>query len=222
LTQALSDQPELTLRFYPYGIILQKADDNGAQVEYAIAPENLSRIFTQNHTFTTGLLNDDVLFMIEKSDKQLIATYRKPQITGIFLEGIMGPLRVPLPGLVLIRKVMDGRTSSYYLFAVKQRPRKETAPLYHAPLPNFYSSSGSMCTGSVSMPEPVHNSTAADWEAILGSSFGNHMAGGRCESEPTDVRKLLQRLHDNNAKRFPTTELLKSNQRLQDFLTDSY
>ena len=34
---------------------------------------------------------------------RVVAEYRKPQLTGVFLEGSADAVRVPLPGLVLVR-----------------------------------------------------------------------------------------------------------------------
>ncbi len=214
---ALDNQPDLTLSFYPYGILLRKTTAGGEQVEYAIDPEQLARVFTQEITFSTGLLTGDMLYMAEKQQTHLLVTYRKPQLTGIFLDGLIDPLRVPLPGLVLMRTAINGRTDKYQLFAVKQRPRQLSAPLYHVPLPNIYSS-GTICTGTVAMPRFIRDSASADWQAILGTSFGNHMVQGRCQSAMDDVRKLLQQLHDRKASRFPNSELRPTGSRLQNFL----
>jgi len=55
---------------------------------------------------------------------------------------------VPLPGLLLIRVTAEDKNPQYGLYAVKKRPPTLNEPLFHAPLPNVFSS-GNICWGTV-------------------------------------------------------------------------
>src|SRR5690606_28322681 len=115
--------------------------------------------------------------------------YRKPQKTGLYLEGSETPLRVPLPGLILIRATKEQRHPNYHLFAVKRRPHSLDVALLHAPLPNIYGS-GNICWGTVqtvTQTALTGASLAEDWQQLLGSPFGNHSVHGKSNAYRQDI-----------------------------------
>jgi PRTRC genetic system protein B len=205
LAQALSEQPALTLTFYSFGILLRKATEQG-MVEYPVAAEQVAQALSARLRFTTGLLTDDVLLVASEGVKQTIIGYRKPQKTGIFLEGSSEALRVPLPGMVILRTTR-GSAPEYQVFAVKTRPTALETPLYHVPLPNVFTH-GAVCWGTVRLPAGGSAALAEDWNTLLGTSFGNHAVGGKSKRYPQDVRRLLLELAADNKRVYPKSDLL--------------
>ncbi len=168
-------------------------------LEYAVEPTEIARILSANVTISTGLLPPDVLWVTVNSAERTIASYRPPQVTGIWLEGSDTPLRVPLPGLVLVH----GNKTRSELYAVKGDPRDPATVLHVAPLPNVYRS---ICWGTVPIPQIRANDLSAVWENLLGSRFANHSAGKKSKRYPTDIRKLLLSLEGK--KRYPLSDLV--------------
>lgn len=92
-----------------------------------------------------GIIPENVLSFDAYSDSVLF--YTKPDYrTMHFKEGnITGKWKQPF----LLWRIKDRSLS---VWAMKKKPRDEKEPLYQAPLMNV-SLSGSVCTGTVSMPE---------------------------------------------------------------------
>jgi len=119
-------------------------------------------------------------------------------------------VRVALPPLLLIRTTTEDRNPQYQVYAVKARPITLDAPLFHAPLPNIFNS-GSICWGSVRRVEDsaLHgNSLSADWSALLGSPFGDHVVNGKSRSHPHDIRQQLLDLESRKARVYPKSMTL--------------
>ena len=88
-------------------------------------------------------------------------------------------------------------------------------PLYHAPLPNVFSSGG-ICWGSVELvANETSNSLAADFARLLGTAFNSHGVSGKSKQHPADVRKHLVELEARHAKRYPTADLLPAKRTLK-------
>jgi hypothetical protein len=204
LQTALSEPPQLTLTFYSYGILLRKLVGEGCYTEYPVDAAQVAQALAARVRFDTGLITKDVLLIRREGLRELVVGYRKPQLTGIWLEGSPEPLRVPLPGLVLLR-ASAGAAPSYQVYAVKRRPATLSAPLYHAPLPNVFSS-GSICWGNVPLAE--NTSLAADWQRLLGSPFGNHAVSGKSRQQRGDIRDLLLHLGATHKRTYPTRDLI--------------
>jgi len=206
LQTALQELPQLTLNFYSYGILMRKAVGDGTYTEYPVDAGHIAQALAAKVRFDTGLLNEDVLLIRREGVREIIVSYRRPQKTGLWLEGSDEPLRVPLPGLILIR-TCQADTPQYQLYAVKRRPKTLIAPLYHAPLPNVFSS-GSICWGSVPQALSKGPSLTADWERLLGSPFGSHAVGGKSQQQRQDIRTLLLKIGAENKRIYPTGDLI--------------
>ena len=195
---------------------MRKAIGDGLYTEYPVDAGHIAQALAAKVRFDTGLLNEDVLLIRREGVREVIVSYRRPQKTGLWLEGSEEPLRVPLPGLILIR-TCQADTPQYQLYAVKRRPKSLTAPLYHAPLPNVFSS-GSICWGSV--PQAVANgaSLSADWERLLGSPFGSHAVGGKSQASRQDIRPLLLKIAADNKRTYPTGDLIALDKTLDQVL----
>lgn len=218
LQTALQEQPALQLSFYSFGVILRKVTNNGGVIEHPVDPQAISRALSDKTCFSTGLLSDDILYVQQEGVKETIVSYRKRQRTGIWLEGMDEPLRIPLPDLILMRVTTDGKSPHYNLFAVKERLSSLNVPLFHAPLPNIYSS-GNICWGSVRREQSQGTSLADDWESLLGTRFGNHSVHGKSRTHRHDVRKILIELNDNPRRRvYPKRDLLPADKTLAQLL----
>ncbi len=148
--------------------------------------------------------------MHQEGVKKTVVEYRPPQMTGVFLDDSDIPLRVPLPGLLMIRTTKDNRSPDYAVYAVKKRPDTLKADLFHAPLPNVFTS-GNICWGSVERvaDEALHDvNLAADWSMLLGSPFGNHAVNGKSKAHRDDIRKQFIALEAKKSRRYPVSDLL--------------
>ena len=205
----MQEQPSLTLEFYSYGVLLRKREGD-AVTEYAVDPQQIALALATKVTFDTGLLSADTLLVRQDGVKRLVVKYRRPQKTGIFIEGSDAPVRVPLPPLLLIRTTNENKNPQYQVYAVKERPTALDAPLFHAPLPNIYAA-GSICWGSVYRADDAAlqtNSLVADWRVFLGSPFGDHLVNGKSRSHPHDIRQKLFELEARNARVYPKSDLV--------------
>lgn len=209
LTQALTELPALTLNFYSFGVMLHKRD--GDQVtEYPVDPTQVALALSAKVQFDTGLLSHDTLLVRQVGVKKVVIGYRKPQKTGLFLEDSDTALRVPMPGLVLIRLTADDKNPQYQVYAVKKRPMTLDEPLYHPPLPNVFAH-GNVCWGTVQRVTDTAlqgASLAEDWAALLGSPFNNHGVASKSKSQPTDIRQMLIVLEKRQARTYPKRDLL--------------
>lgn len=155
-------------------------------------------------TLNSGFIPPDVVWIHKRNTTLTIASYRPPQITGIWLEGVDYALHVPLPGLLLIHNT-NNRASS--LFAVASPPTNGDTPLFAAPLPNTGTDYGLVCWGSVSIPD-ASNDLAPVWSTLLGSAFVNHGVANKSQKHPGDIRDLLVELHEQKATEYPHDDLI--------------
>lgn len=211
----MSEEPALSLNFYSFGVTLRKRE--GEQVsEYPVDPAQVAVALASRVTFNTGLLTGDTVYIHMEGVSKTIVEYRKPQMTGLFLDDAEVPLRVPLPGLVMIRKTNGDKAAAYAVYAVKQRPATLETALFHAPLPNVFNS-GSICWGTVQRVSDealVGASLAEDWQQLLGSPFGNHAVSGKSRAHEDDIRKKLIALEAKKARRYPASDLIPARKTL--------
>jgi hypothetical protein len=204
----MAEQPSLILSFYTFGVMLRK-QEGAAVSEYPVDPAHVAAALSAKVRFDTGLMSENTLLVRQEGVKRTVVEYRPPGKTGIFLEGAETALRVPLPPLVLIRVTTDGMPQ-YGLYAVKKRPSDMDEPLFHAPLPNVFSS-GAICWGSVKRVSDtalVGTSLKDDWTMLLGSPFGDHACSGKSIAHPFDIRKQLIELEGRKARVYPKRDLI--------------
>lgn len=167
-------------------------------------------------TWETGLLSPNTIYLSERGGMRIVAEYREPQMTGVWMDGSETAVRVPLPGLLLIRTVKGGQPD-YRLFAVKERPADLKAQLFHAPLPNVYGNGG-ICWGSVARPvgDALESTTLAkDWNYLLGTRFSDHGVNGKSKTNRDDIRKKLIALEKRGVKRYPLSDLIEAGLKLE-------
>ncbi len=204
----MAEQPSLILSFYSFGVMLRK-QEGAAVSEYPVDAAQVAAALSSKARFDTGLLGGNTLLVRQEGVKRTVVEYRPPGKTGIFLEGTETALRVTLPPLILIRVTTDG-SPQYGLFAVRKRPSDMDEPLFHAPLPNVFSS-GAICWGSV---KRVSDTALAgttlkdDWMMLLGSPFGNHACSGKSKAHPSDIRKQLMELERRKTRVYPKRDLI--------------
>jgi hypothetical protein len=197
----------------PYGIVLLSQTEQGT-VEKLVSPDGLAQMLSglAKPSWNTGLLSPGTIWIGDANGKRVVIEYRKPQLTGIWLEGSESALRVMLPGLLMVRAA-----SSYRVYAVKRRPRNLKAKLYNSPLPNV--SSSGVCWGTVAVEKRDPVSLSADWKAFLGSRFGDHTCGGKSKQQPQDIRKLLIEL-DGKGDSYPLSDLVDTRMRLENVIKE--
>ncbi len=215
LHSAMSEEPSLSLNFYSFGVTLRRRDGD-AVTEHPIDPAQAAVALAAKVTFNTGLLTGDTVYIHMEGVSKTVVEYRKPQMTGIFLDDSDAPLRVPLPGLLMIRKTNGDKAASYAVYAVKKRPTALDTELFHAPLPNVFNSAA-VCWGTVQRvsDEALSGaSLAEDWQQLLGSSFGNHAVSGKSKSHRDDIRQKLIELEAKKSRRYPISDLIPARKTL--------
>lgn len=184
--------------------------------EYPVSPEDIAAALAAKTVFDTGILAENTLCVRAEGATRTVCEYRPPQKTSLWLEGSDDPLRVPLPGLVMIRRTTGGRSPDYEVWAVTERPANYEAPLYHAPLPNVYSR-GAICWGTVQRVDSAAlagNTLIADWQQLLGTRFGNHSVSGKSKQHRGDVRQMYLELEARKARVYPKKDLVEAKQTL--------
>ncbi|NUQ05920.1 MAG: hypothetical protein HUU31_18665 [Anaerolineae bacterium] len=222
LSAALTEQPSLMLSFYSFGVMLCKQEGSVIH-EYPVDPAQIALALAAKVTFDTGLLSGNTLLVRQDGVKRTVVEYRPPQKTGVYLEGSETALRVPLPGLVMVRTTTDGSAPQYGVFAVKRRPDRLDVPLFHAPIPNVFGS-GAICWGTVQRVSDaaLHaTSLAEDWRSLLGTPFGDHACSGKSRSHPQDIRAKLVALDVQQATRYPVSDLIPVKKTLAQLLGEA-
>ena len=219
LDEAICEQPRLTLNFYSYGILMRQRREDGSQTEFAVSPEQLATVLSAKVRFESGLLTSSTIYLCAEGVKRIVVEYRPPQKMALFLDGTDHPVRVPLPGLLMLRVTTANDNPRYAIYAVKDRPQTLESPLYHAPLPNV--GRADVCWGSVkkvSEASMAGSSLAEDWQQFLGSLFTNHSVSGKSKRYPGDVREHLLNLESRKARVYPKRDLIKLDFKLSDIL----
>ncbi len=223
LQQVLTEQPSLVLRFYSYGVMLEKCEEDRV-TEYPVDPAQIALALSAKVSFDTGLLTGKTLLVRYEGVKKTVVEYRPPGKTGLYFEGSETPLRVPLPGMLMIRVTAEDKSPQYQVYAVKKRPDQMDTPLFHLPLPNVFTN-GNVCWGSV----PTASETALksgslleDWAVFLGSRFGDHGCNGKSKSHPQDIRQKLIDLEKRRARVYPKSDLIPAQRTLAQALGDEY
>lgn len=220
LRTALAEEPQMILAFYTFGVTMRRRDrDTGAVTEYAVSPDSLAAALATTITLDTGMLAPSTLRVIARGPMRVVIEYREAQRTALWLEGSDNPVRIPLPGLILIRVTREDDQPQYRIYACPKRPMTDQARLFHAPLPN--TSPIGICWGTVervSAEALVGNSLAEDWAQLLGSRFGSHAASGKSKSFPTDIRQMYLSLEKRKARVYPARDLIPTGHSLSDVL----
>lgn len=195
------------LYFLP-GQFLFKRIENGREVAKALSSEQIARAFREYRT-DTGWVERRILRYREQPEANYLLSYEPARARTIFVETLNGEVReinIPLPTLVLFSK---GR--EFYLWAAKRRSITPKSCLSLAPLPNLGGDwQGKICFGKNEVPECRAETIDRVLNLIFDAPFNADHAGGKCRSEPKDVRRLLFALEQGKVRRFPAKELLET------------
>lgn len=196
------------LYFLP-GQFLFVRRENGREVAKALSSEQIARAFREYRT-DTGWVERRILRYREQPEANYLLSYEPARTRTIFVEAENGEVReisVPLPTLILF-----GRGREFYLWAAKGRSVSPKSCLSLAPLPNLGGDwQGKICFGKNEVPECRADGVDRVWNLIFDAPFNADHAGGKCRSEPKDVRRMLFALAERKAQKFPAKELLETN-----------
>jgi len=202
--------------------MLEKCEGNRV-TEYPVDPAQIALALSAKVGFDTGLLTGNTLLVRYEGVKKTVVEYRPPAKTGLYLESSEAPLRVPLPGMLMIRVTAEDKSPQYQIYAVKKRPDQIDTPLFHLPLPNVFTS-GSICWGTVPSASEAalkRASLVEDWVVFLGSRFGDHGCNGKSKSHPQDIRQKLIDLEQRHVHVYPKSDLVPAQRTLAEALGDN-
>jgi PRTRC genetic system protein B len=112
-------------------------------------------------------------------------------------------LHVPIPMSLFV-----GWGRRYYLYALQGKKFDANAPVYRAPFPNIYEN-GRICWGGHKVPEVTPANIGKTWKLFFGTTFNNHIAGGKTVSHEDNALDLLRELFAGEKKVFPAGELVR-------------
>lgn len=212
-------EPTLTLKVYPFGVLMQRKTPIGCQ-EYLIDPAQLALQLAATVRLETGLLSPNTLYIAQEGVHKLVIEYRKRQKTALFLEGSDAPVIIPLPEMVLFRRTTEKGLPEYRIFAVRERPTDLKTKLYHVPLPNIYDD-GRICWGNVQQLQAQQLTSSIlveDWKILLGTHFGSHSVTRKSKSHPGDIRQKYLEMENRKSRVYPKSDLIAANRTLEDVL----
>lgn len=200
--------------------MLRKVDpQTGGVKEHPVDPQQIAIALASEMEFTTGFIPDDILYHKQVGTKQTVVGYRRQQKTGLWFDGREDAIRVPLPHMIMVRTTTGESNPDYKVYACLKRPESLTDELYHAPLPNIFSSGG-ICWGTVSRGTSFKGiSLANDWANLISSRFGGHAVSGKSKQYRTDIRDMLFELDKNQRRRvYPRKDLISAKTNLAKIL----
>lgn len=199
--EAYDRLPRLQLTATDETLWLTRFDAAGRpEVTYPVTVADVANTFRGLGGLGSGVLPENVLFWQ--------ATDRGAQV-GAWLPPAARTLRwavgkrvrrftVPMPGLVLM-----GQGVSYSIFAAKERPASEKAPLFHAPLANV-NDNGVICAGTVKFPRCAPAMLAQAADLFFESEFNADLSADKVDSPKTLLNYLLNL---QGKRRFPLAAL---------------
>lgn len=116
-----------------------------------------------------------------------------------------------MPGMVFM-----GTKRAYAVFAVKQKPKKPEAVLYHLPVPNV-DDHGQICLGQAPFPTAGRSTIYQALKLFMeGSQFNHDNSRQRCVSFPENTLALWDKLEKH--KTFPLDELVPARKQIKQLL----
>jgi hypothetical protein len=216
--------PRLRLDFYNTAVLMSCWEDNGRLTTHPVSVHDVVSACTHVE-LSSGLLPTNTLFWKQRANQAMLGVYVPARRWHVQTDD--RTYHLPMPPFVFV-----GSGSSYRMFAVKKRPAlststgsaqalskgpsSEAVSLYHAPCPNVHTTGG-ICQGNTPFPVCSPQTIQQALQLFLeGSLFNADLSQGKCQSHPDDVRSLWAEL--NGHKRFPLSELVPAQMRLQTLL----
>jgi PRTRC genetic system protein B len=198
------DPLRLRLDFHDESVILHDYGDRGAVTTRLVAALDVAHALASELDLTTGLLPPDALWVVKRASGVWLALWEPPRVRTVrlrtSLEAPPRRYRLPCSGLVFL---CPPAGQAPYVFAAKDRPRREADNLYHAPFYNVFAS-GRVCVGT----HPFPRDPARVPHAFFTSYFSAAMDTARDKSQrhPDDIGHLWDEL--DMVREFPLDDLV--------------
>jgi len=153
-------------------------------------------------SFGSGLLPMESIWWRNTRGGPVVAIYVKPHIRQLALQkDIKKPpkrYKVPMPGLIFLCRA----GAPPWVFAVKNKPKKETDIVYRAPLANIHAN-GRSCAGSHKYPAQLDNMVESFFTSFFSATADLR---DRSKQFPENVIHLWEFL--NGKKKYPLVDLV--------------
>jgi len=197
-----ADPLRLRLDFHHQAVVMTLFDPETVE-RRIVSAMDVSHALASELSFGSGLLPPHTIWWQNTRQGPIFALYEEPRVRRLALQELAtSPPRrftIPLPGLIFL--CSPGKPP--WVFAVKNKPTKDTDIVYKAPLCNVYAD-GRTCPGNHRYPTRV-----ADIVESFFISFFSATADMRNRSVkfPNNIILLWEYL--NKKKTFPNADLVK-------------
>jgi len=197
-----ADPLRLRLDFHHQAVVMTLFDPETVE-RRIVSAMDVSHALASELSFGSGLLPPHTIWWQNTRQGPIFALYEEPRVRRLALQELAtSPPRrftIPLPGLIFL--CSPGKPP--WVFAVKNKPTKDTDIVYKAPLCNVYAD-GRTCPGNHRYPTRV-----ADIVESFFISFFSATADMRNRSVkfPNNIILLWEYL--NKKKIFPNADLVK-------------
>lgn len=196
------DKLRLRLDFYHQATTITYFEEDSV-VTKTVDAMDVAHALASDLSFGTGLLPENTLWWQNTRSGPVFAIYTDPKIWKVALEvDVAKPAKrfiIPLPGMIFL--CSPGQAP--WVYAVKEKPTKETDTVFKAPLPNIYNN-GRSCPGSHKYPIRVNEAIQSFFMAFF-SKAGD--TDHRSNQFPKSVISLWEFL--DGKKKFPMTDLVR-------------
>ena len=191
------------LDLYDDFVTLTKYRAGQASEQYLVDPAELAAVLA-GINLHSGLLPRQCLFWSKLHGADRLGIYLPPRVWPVTIRDEEYAWRVPLPGLIF-----SGHAYDYSVWALKDYPSDENAPLYLAPCPNVHPEG--VCRGSAPFPQA---SAATLWHAVdifFSSKFNRDLSNHKSKKYPTCVLDQWRALYESEADTYPLDDLVETN-----------
>lgn len=168
----LDNIPRATITLTDESVYLTRHDRTGAPAAtYPVSAAGVANAFNLFGA-STGLLPAETLFWQNRGGQLRIGVYLPAGKRTITVRShTVQHWTIPLPGFVFV-----GCGTQYQIYAVADRPRRESDQVYHCPLPNVYPD-GKICAGDVPFPKCAADTIAQAAALFFESEFNHDLSG---------------------------------------------
>jgi len=164
---------------------------------------DVSHALASSLSFGSGLLPTDTLWWKNTRGGPIFAIYEKPRVRKLALQesATKQPRRftIPLPGFIFL--CSPGKPP--WVFAVKDRPTKDTHVVYKAPLCNLHEN-GRSCPGSHKYPTRIADIVESFFTSFFTATADLHNRSIMFKSDVVHLWEFLDK-----KKTFPTGDMVR-------------
>ncbi len=188
------DSLRLRLDFFHQAVSLTYFGEDDNVETKMVSAMDIAHSLASELSYNTGLLPDNTLWWSNTRHGSIYAIYVEPKIWRLALqEDLKKPPRrftIPMPGFIFL--CLAGQPP--WVYAVKEKPTKETDKVYHAPLLNLFRN-GNSCPGNQKYPERVN-----DIVKMFFISFFSNTADiqHRSKKHPGSILEMWEELKGKN------------------------